>query len=66
MTAPREQGLRLRVEVPSAPSPYLLRAAIEARLAGRAFGAGPEDAIADAVAQAVRPKLERREERPWR
>jgi hypothetical protein len=58
--------VRLRVEVPSEPSPYLLRAAIEARLAGRTFVAGPEDAVADAVEQAVRPILERREERTWR
>ena len=66
MTPRREPGLRLRVEVTSAPSPSVLRAAIEARLAGRTFGGGPEDAVADAVERAVRPRLEQREERPWR
>ena len=66
MTAKRQHGLRLRVDVTSAPSPYLLRAAIEARLAGRTFGAGPEDTVADAVERAVRARLERREEQPWR
>jgi hypothetical protein len=66
MSASREPGLRLRVEVGSAPSPHLLRAAIESRLAGRTFGAGPEDAVAEAVAAAVRPRLERRVKQPWR
>lgn len=45
--------LRLRVQVPAAPAPGLLRPAIERRLAGRAFPAGPEDAIGKAVADAV-------------
>jgi hypothetical protein len=61
-----EAGLRLRVEVGAAPSPHLLRAAIERRLAGGATGAGPEDAVAETVARAVRSRLERPEERPWR
>jgi hypothetical protein len=45
--------LRVRVEVPAAPTPGLLRPAIERRLRGRAFPAGPEDAIGKAVAHAV-------------
>jgi hypothetical protein len=45
--------LRVRVEVPAAPAPGLLRAAIERRLAGSAFPAGPEDAVGRAVADAV-------------
>ncbi len=45
--------LRVRVEVPAAPLPGLLRSAIERRLAGSAFPAGPEDAVGKAVANAV-------------
>ena len=37
--------LRVRVEVPAAPAPGLLRPAIERRLAGSAFPSGPEDAV---------------------
>ncbi len=66
MKGRREAGLRLRVDVAAAPSPHLLRAAIERRLAGGPTGAGPEDAIAETVARAVRSRLEGREERPWR
>lgn len=58
MTAPRS----LRVQVPSAPRPELLRAAIEARVAGRPWS-GPEAKVADAVAKAAR---EAARERPWR
>ncbi|MFN2627074.1 MAG: hypothetical protein ABR569_00370 [Gaiellaceae bacterium] len=46
--------IRVRVEVRAAPKPGLLRAAIERRLAGTAFPAGPEDVVAQAVARAVR------------
>ena len=71
MTSRREPPLRLRVDVDARPSPHLLRVAIEARLAGRAFGAGPEDAVAAAVAAAVRPRLhsderQRGDETRWR
>jgi len=69
MNTEREPRLRLRVEVDAAPSPHLLRVAIESRLAGRAFGAGPEDAVAAAVQAAVRSHLDdraRSEPRPWR
>jgi hypothetical protein len=45
--------LRVRVEVPVAPAPGLLRSAIERRLAGSAFPAGPEDAVGRAVADAI-------------
>ncbi|HEU0195108.1 MAG TPA: hypothetical protein VFQ71_12965 [Gaiellales bacterium] len=55
--------LTVRVEVPAAPSPGLLRPAIERRVAGGAFPSGPEDAVGRAVARAVR---EARRERPWR
>jgi len=58
MTPPRS----LRVEVAAAPRPELLRAAIEARVAGRPWS-GPEAKVADAVATAAR---EAAEERPWR
>ena len=44
----------LRVEVGAVPQAGLLRAAIAARLAGRPFPSGPEDAVAHAVADAVR------------
>jgi len=56
--------LRLRVEVGAAPSPYLLRSAIERRLAGRAVAEAAERAVADAVVEAVRARLET--EGPWR
>jgi hypothetical protein len=45
--------LRVRVEVTAAPTPGLLRPAIERRLRGRAFPSGPEDAIGKAVADAL-------------
>lgn len=45
-------GDRLRIEVGSSPDPFLLRAAIEARLAGRPW-AGPEGAVGDQVKAAV-------------
>jgi len=63
MTAPRP--VRLRVVVPAAPAPGLLRAAIERRIAGAAFPSGPEDAVGDAVARAVRAVTDRRAS-PWR
>jgi hypothetical protein len=53
--------VKLRVEVPQAPRPHLLRAAIEARLAGRPW-TGPEARVADAVAKAA----QRKEPKPWR
>lgn len=43
----------VQVEVSQAPDPFRLRAAIEARVAGRSWPAGPERAVADAVADAV-------------
>jgi hypothetical protein len=49
MTAPDE----ISVTVDAAPMPGLLRPAIEAALAGRAFPDGPERAVARAVAGAV-------------
>jgi hypothetical protein len=48
-----EPAARLRVDVAARPDPYLLRTAISARLAGRSWPAGPEMAVADAVASAV-------------
>jgi hypothetical protein len=51
--------MKIRVEVPRAPRPQLLRAAIEARLAGRPW-TGPEAKVADAVAKAAK------EAKPWR
>lgn len=53
-TAGTGRGLRLRVEVASPPEASVLRAAIEATLAGRAWLPGPEAAVARAVADAVR------------
>jgi hypothetical protein len=49
--------VRLRVEVPAAPRPALLRAAIAARVAGRAFPSPAEDAVGARVAAAVREQL---------
>jgi hypothetical protein len=57
--------LQLRVEVSAAPAPGLLRAAIERRLTGGAFPTGPEDAVAQAVARAVR-EASSAEAGPWR
>jgi hypothetical protein len=58
---------RLRVEVPAVPEPSLLRAAIAARVAGRAFPSRAEDAVAVRVAAAVREQLASRGEGPpWR
>lgn len=45
--------LRMRVEVATAPEPGLVRPAIEARLAGVPWPAGPEAVVANAVAVAV-------------
>ena len=53
--------MKLRVEVPQAPRPHLLRAAIEARLAGRPW-TGPEAKVADEVAKVA----QRKEPKPWR
>lgn len=50
----RPPGLRLRVEVASAPVASTLRAAIEAALDGRPWMPGPEATVAAAVAEAVR------------
>jgi hypothetical protein len=59
--------LRLRIEAPTTTEPSLLRAAIAARVAGRAFPSRAEDEVAARVAAAVREQLEDREERPaWR
>lgn len=44
---------RLRVEVDAAPEPGLVRPAIEARLRGAPWPAGPEAVVAQAVADAV-------------
>jgi hypothetical protein len=55
---------RLRLAVGATPQPGLLRAAIAARLAGRTFPGGPEDAVGRAVVEAVHSA--QREERPWR
>ncbi len=44
---------RLDVEVDAAPHPGLLRPTLEAALAGRATGSGPEASIAHAVRDAV-------------
>ena len=63
--SPDRPPLRLRVEVPVAPVPALLRPAIAARLAGRPFPAGAEDSVASAVARAVRAEREGGE-RSWR
>ncbi len=57
--------LHVRVEVPAVPAPGLLRAAIERRLAGGVFPTGPEDAVARAVARAVR-EASSAEAGPWR
>ena len=64
MSRESARPLRLRVEVDAAPSPYLLRAAIARHLAGHPVSAGPERAVAEAVARAVDAGTGR--EPPWR
>ena len=49
--------VRLRVEVPAAPRPAPLRAAIAARIAGRAFPSPAEDVVGARVAAAVREQV---------
>jgi hypothetical protein len=59
--------LRLRIEAPAVPEPTLLRAAIEARVAGRSFASRAEDEVAARVAAAVHEQLADRGEGPaWR
>jgi hypothetical protein len=53
-TSDQNPRIALRVEVGAVPQAGLLRAAIAARLTGRPFPSGPEDAVAHAVADAVR------------
>lgn len=48
----------MNVRVETAPSPFLLRTAIETVLRGGAWPAGPEKAVADAVADAVAQRRE--------
>jgi hypothetical protein len=50
-------ALRLRVETTSTPEPHLLRSAIAARLAGRAFPSRAEDEVAVRVAAAVSEQM---------
>lgn len=52
-----ERPLHLRIETTARPDPLLLRAAIAARLAGRAFPAPAEDEVGVRVAAAVRDHL---------
>jgi hypothetical protein len=52
--------LRLRVETTGRADPYLLRAAIAARLEGRQFPSRGEDEVARRVAQAVHARLDER------
>jgi hypothetical protein len=56
--------LRLTVTVPARPEPTLLQSAIAARLAGRPWP-GPEGAVGDAVADAVKAAHEERKPQ-WR
>jgi hypothetical protein len=60
----------MRVEVAARPDPFLLRSAIEARLAERPLAPGPERAVADAVAAEVARArgvgAKRPGARPWR
>jgi hypothetical protein len=60
VSMPSPRPLRLRIETPAAPEPLLLRAAIAARLEGRAFPSGAEDAVAREVAEVVRQRLNER------
>ena len=60
-----ERPLRLRVESSGTPDPFLLRAAIAARLAGRVFPSQAEDEVAVQVARAVRGRLGSKDV-PWR
>lgn len=59
--------LRLTIEAPAPPEPSLLRAAIAARVAGRAFPSRAEDEVAARVAAAVHEQLaDRGDGPPWR
>ena len=60
--------VRLRVEVPAVPEPSLLRAAIAARVAGRAFPSRAEDEVGARVAATVDELLADRSEEgsAWR
>jgi hypothetical protein len=49
---------RIDVHVDSAPHPGLIRSRVEAALTGRATEAGPERAIGDAVAAAVKEHVQ--------
>jgi hypothetical protein len=51
--------MRLRVEVATAPDAGLVRPAIEARLRGAPWPAGPEAVVAQAVADAVAAQVAR-------
>ncbi|HXV34579.1 MAG TPA: hypothetical protein VD769_11265 [Gaiellaceae bacterium] len=64
MSDERRTPIRLEVRVDARPEPGLLRAAIERRLAGRAFVAGPEGEVAAAVARAL--ERDRAGGRSWR
>jgi hypothetical protein len=64
MSDERRTPIRLEVRVDAKPEPGLLRAAIERRLADRAYPAGPEDAVAAAVASAL--ARDRAGGRSWR
>jgi len=57
VTATTQVVPRLRLAVAAAPDPHLLRVAIEARLRGAAWPAGPERTVADAVVAAARSAL---------
>lgn len=52
--------VRLRVETTATPEPLLLRAAIAARLEGRAFPSHAEDTVARKVAEVVQQRLRER------
>jgi hypothetical protein len=59
------EPVRLRVHVTAPPEPALLRAAIEARLRGRAW-TGPEREVGDAVARHLAAAPHAQEDPRWR
>ena len=59
----QDRPLRLSLRASAVPNPHLLRAAIQARLDGRPFPAGPEAEIAESVAGAVHARLAERSPR---
>ncbi len=60
-----ERPLRLSVKASAQPAPHLLRAAIGARLEGRAFPGRTEDEVAASIVAALRARTGDGEAAKW-